>query len=46
MTLMRLNTDTQHMGYVLREGEKDVPAGIKRALANSNRLQDIVMGQM
>lgn len=46
MTLMRLNTDTQHMGYVLREGEKDVPAGIKRALANSNRLQDIVMERM
>jgi hypothetical protein len=43
---MRLNTDTQHMGYVLREGEKDVPAGIKRALANSNRLQDIVMERM
>src|SRR4028118_312883 len=34
------------MGYVLREGEKDVPAGIKRALANSNRLQDIVMERM
>ncbi|MCA1623066.1 MAG: aminopeptidase P family protein [Acidobacteria bacterium] len=46
ITLMRLNTDTQHMGYVLREGEKDVPAGIKRALANSNRLQDIVMERM
>jgi Xaa-Pro aminopeptidase len=38
-----LNTDTQHMGYVLREGEKDVPAGIKLALKNANRLQDIVM---
>ncbi len=46
ITLMRLNTDTQHMGYVLKEGEKDVPAGIKRALANSNRLQDIVMARM
>jgi len=46
MTYMRLNTDTQHMGYVLLEGERDVPAGIKRALANSNRLQDIVMARM
>jgi hypothetical protein len=46
ITMMRLNTDTQHMGYVLREGEKDVPAGIKQALANSNRLQDIVMERM
>jgi Xaa-Pro aminopeptidase len=40
---MRLATDTQHMGYVLREGETDVPPGIKKALANSNRLQDIVL---
>lgn len=40
---MRLATDTQHMGYVLREGETDVPAGIKKTLANSNRLQDIVL---
>jgi Xaa-Pro aminopeptidase len=43
LVAMRLNTDTQHMGYVLREGETDAPAGIKRALATSNRLQDIVM---
>jgi Xaa-Pro aminopeptidase len=42
----RLTTDTQHMGYVLRDGETDVPAGIKRALANSNRLQDIVMSEL
>jgi hypothetical protein len=43
---MRLNTDTQHMGYVLREGEKDAPAGLKRALANTNRLQDLLMERM
>jgi Xaa-Pro aminopeptidase len=42
----RLNTDTQHMGYVLREGETDVPAGIQKALENSNRLQDIVMAEI
>jgi Xaa-Pro aminopeptidase len=46
ITAMRLNTDTQHMGYVLREGERDVPAGIRRALANANRLQDILMERM
>jgi Xaa-Pro aminopeptidase len=46
ITAMRLNTDTQHMGYVLREGEKDAPAGIKRALANTNRLQDLLMERM
>ena len=43
---MRLNTDTQHMGYVLREGETEVPAGLRRALASSNRLQDIVMAEI
>ena len=42
----RLNTDTQHMGYVLRVGETDVPAGIKKALDNSNKLQDIVMTEI
>jgi Xaa-Pro aminopeptidase len=43
---MGLNTDTQHMGYVLREGEKDVPAGLKRALLTTNRLQDLLMERM
>jgi Xaa-Pro aminopeptidase len=46
ITAMRLNTDTQHMGYVLRQGEGDIPAGIKRALANANRLQDLLMARM
>lgn len=46
ITYLRLNTDTQHMGYVLRENERDVPAGIKAALKNSNRLQDLVMERM
>lgn len=43
---MGLATDTQHMGYVLREGETDVPEGLKQALRNANRLQDIVMENM
>ena len=42
----RLNTDTQHMGYVLREGETAVPPGIQRALENSNTLQDIVVSEI
>lgn len=46
ITAMRLNTDTQHMGYVLRDGERDVPAGIKNALAKGNRLQDILVERM
>ena len=46
LTLMRLHTDTQHMGYVLREGEAEVPPGIRKALENSNRLQDILLENM
>ena len=46
ITAMRLNTDTQHMGYVLRPGETDVPPGLKQALLNGNRLQDIVLERL
>ena len=35
-----LSTDWQKMGYVLRPGEKDVPEGLKKAMANTNRAQD------
>jgi Xaa-Pro aminopeptidase len=45
-TALRLSTDTQHLGYVLRAGEKDVPEGIQRALRNTNRLQDIVVERL
>ena len=43
---MGLATDTQHVGYVLKPGETDAPEGLKRALASSNRLQDIVLERM
>ena len=46
LTAMRLATDTQHMGYVLREGETAPPAGILQALENSKKMQDIVMARM
>jgi Xaa-Pro aminopeptidase len=35
-----LSTDWQKMAYVQREGEKDAPEGLKKALTNTNRLQD------
>jgi len=46
ITAMRLNTDTQHNAYVLGEGETEPPAGLQKALANSNRLQDILMEEV
>jgi Xaa-Pro aminopeptidase len=43
---LNLCTDTQQQAYVLKEGETDAPAGMKRALALCNRLQDIHMEEM
>ena len=43
ITVARLNTDTQHLAYVLLPGETDAPAGLKAALANANAMQDISM---
>ncbi|MCA1562217.1 MAG: aminopeptidase P family protein [Acidobacteria bacterium] len=46
ITVARLNTDTQHLAYVLGPGETDAPEGLRRALANANTLQDIVMEEI
>lgn len=40
---MGFDTDWQKMAYVLKPGERDVPAGLKKAMANTNALQDAVM---
>jgi Xaa-Pro aminopeptidase len=40
ITYLGLNTDTQHLAYVLRQGETDAPEGLKRGLAAANRVQD------
>jgi Xaa-Pro aminopeptidase len=45
ITALGLNTDTQHNGYVLNDGETEPPAGLKKALANSNRFQDILFAE-
>ncbi len=39
---LRLCTDTQEMGYVLRADERDVPDGLKAALQVGNRWQDLL----
>lgn len=46
VTALGLNTDTQHMGYVLRPGESEAPAGLRHGLAIGNQLQDIVMDEL
>ena len=45
ITYLRLNTDTQEMGYVLRAGETEVPPGLVRALEIGNRWQDLLTAQ-
>jgi Xaa-Pro aminopeptidase len=46
ISAMGLATDTQHMGYVLREGETEPPAGIRKALENANALQDLLLARI
>ena len=46
LNYMGLSTDWQKMGYVLREGEKEVPAGLERALTNTNKLQDAMFSHI
>lgn len=44
ITYLRLNTDQQQHAYILKPGETDAPSYLKKALANANRLQDILTG--
>lgn len=46
ISVLGLNTDTQHMGYVLRDGETEPPAGLVHALSRANRLQDLLLEEM
>ena len=43
ITAMGFSTDWQKMAYILRPGEKDAPAGLKHAMANTNALQEELM---
>ena len=42
LNYMGFSTDWQKHAYILKPGEKDAPEGLKRALANTNRLQDVL----
>ncbi|KAF5363732.1 hypothetical protein D9756_000748 [Leucocoprinus leucothites] len=50
LTAMGLNTDTQHMAYVLRTSqdipEEDAPQSLKEGLRKANKMQDIVLANM
>jgi hypothetical protein len=48
VTALGMNTDTQHLAYVLypEETEKDIPQGLKDGLRKGNRLQDILIENM
>lgn len=45
ITYLRLNTDIQQHAYILRPGENELPASLKKAFVNANRLQDILTDQ-
>jgi len=42
---LRLITDHQEWGYVLRTGETDAPEGVRGLMAEANRLQDVYMAE-
>lgn len=48
LTAMGLNTDTQHMGYVLYPGETeaDTPTSLLEGLHKANRLQDVTRSHL
>jgi hypothetical protein len=41
----RWNSDHQELAYVLRSGETDAPDGLKKLMAETNRLQDVYCGE-
>jgi Xaa-Pro aminopeptidase len=43
ISYLGLHSDYQRMAYLLPEGEKDVPPGLKQALAHAHALQDALM---
>lgn len=46
LSYLGLYTDTQENCYILKQDETDVPEGLKAAMREGNKLQDIMMSQM
>jgi Xaa-Pro aminopeptidase len=42
ITYLGLNSDVQQLGYVLKDGEREAPKGLRDGLVAANRLQDIL----
>ena len=42
LTYLRLNTDTQHLAYVLKPGETEAPEGLREGLRRTNRVGDFL----
>jgi Xaa-Pro aminopeptidase len=40
-----MTTDAQEVAYVLREGERDAPPGLREAMRLGNRLQDVLAAE-
>ncbi len=40
ITYLGLNTDTQHLAYVLKDGEREAPKGLRDGLEAANGVQD------
>jgi Xaa-Pro aminopeptidase len=43
ITYLRLNTDTQHLAYVLKPGETEAPAGLRAGLKAANGVQNALL---
>lgn len=46
LSSLGLKTDNQRNGYVLRSGETEAPAGLRRALSVGNRMQDLTTAEL
>ncbi len=42
---LRLNSDNQHLAYILKRGETEPSAGLQSLMEQTNRLQDIFMSE-